>query len=310
MHHEFAGLPPFTNLLKAYGIIAFQFDIHPMLLTIEVDMEKKQKIGRAVTYGILGEGTSIGTTEQIIHFLRSLSVTVSLSAITTMIAICQYGNRTPHNVLEILPPNIALYVTVLLVTLQLCTSNAIGTSALFQHLEDVLSASRDFTLKRCLIRSTLVCLAVLLGQLLPRFDIVMGVIGGTLTGPLIFILPPLFHTRMLRLEREFNARRDPMEGSSHSQYPESIEQLEEVSNRNVSYGAITYDKYQTPRSPSLGSKCIRWMRLLYSDCVLTVIVVGFGLTATFTSTFFSLPSLKEIIVGGSCINNLTRKWEL
>lgn len=25
-----------------------------MLLTIEVDMEKKQKIGRAVTYGILG----------------------------------------------------------------------------------------------------------------------------------------------------------------------------------------------------------------------------------------------------------------
>lgn len=26
-----------------------------MLLTIEVDMEKKQKIGRAVTYGILGK---------------------------------------------------------------------------------------------------------------------------------------------------------------------------------------------------------------------------------------------------------------
>lgn len=50
-----SGYPPFENLLKAYGIIAFQFDIHPMLLTIEVDMEKKQKIGRAVTYGILGK---------------------------------------------------------------------------------------------------------------------------------------------------------------------------------------------------------------------------------------------------------------
>lgn len=52
----FSGYPPFQNLLKAYGIIAFQFDIHPMLLTIEVDMEKKEKIGKAVTYGILGTG--------------------------------------------------------------------------------------------------------------------------------------------------------------------------------------------------------------------------------------------------------------
>lgn len=47
--------PSFENLLHAYGIIAFQFDIHPMLLTIEVDMEQKRKIGRAVTYGILGK---------------------------------------------------------------------------------------------------------------------------------------------------------------------------------------------------------------------------------------------------------------
>lgn len=28
--------PPLINLLKAYGIISFQFDIHPMLLTIQV----------------------------------------------------------------------------------------------------------------------------------------------------------------------------------------------------------------------------------------------------------------------------------
>lgn len=52
---KFSGYPKFESLLKAYGIIAFQFDIHPMLLTIEVDMEKKQRIGKAVTYGILGE---------------------------------------------------------------------------------------------------------------------------------------------------------------------------------------------------------------------------------------------------------------
>jgi solute carrier family 32 (vesicular inhibitory amino acid transporter) len=57
--------PPLLNLLKAYGIISFQFDIHPMLLTIQVDMEDKKKIGKAVFGGLL--------------------VTVMLSVITTVL---------------------------------------------------------------------------------------------------------------------------------------------------------------------------------------------------------------------------------
>lgn len=36
-------------------MISFQFDIHPMLLTIEVDMQEKHRIGNAVSYGILSE---------------------------------------------------------------------------------------------------------------------------------------------------------------------------------------------------------------------------------------------------------------
>lgn len=41
-------------MLKVYGMIAFQFDIHPMLMTIEVDMQHKRKIGNAVSYGLCG----------------------------------------------------------------------------------------------------------------------------------------------------------------------------------------------------------------------------------------------------------------
>lgn len=153
-------------------------------------------------------------------------------------------------------------------------------------------------------------MAVVLGEVLPRFDIVMGVIGGTLTGPLIFILPPLFHTRMLKLEKEFNER-DPQEGTS-KQYPESLGDLEEAS-LNSRYGAISYEKYKIPKRTAFGvlwRNLVNWMRFLYSDCVLTIIVVGFGLTATFTSTFYSMPSLKEIVLGGSCINNITKQFEL
>lgn len=227
-----------------------------------------------------------------------------------MLAICQYGGRTPSNVLEILPRSAGLYITILLVTLQLCISNAIGTSALFQHLEDMLSASRDFTLKRCLIRSTLVCGAVFLGELLPRFDIVMGVIGGTLTGPLIFILPPLFHTKMLKLQRDFERKsiNDPLEGPSN-RFTEDVGELERVSG---DYGTIFYERYAAPVTSKVRlawRSLVKWMRMLYSDCVLSVIVVGFGLTATFTSTYYSFPSLQGIALSGSCINNLTKRFE-
>lgn len=46
-------------MLKVYGMIAFQFDIHPMLMTIEVDMQKKRKIGNAVCYAIAGNLFSV-----------------------------------------------------------------------------------------------------------------------------------------------------------------------------------------------------------------------------------------------------------
>lgn len=49
------SFPDWRNILQTYGMIAFQFDIHPMLMTIEVDMQDKRRIGDAVTYGILSE---------------------------------------------------------------------------------------------------------------------------------------------------------------------------------------------------------------------------------------------------------------
>lgn len=114
--------PPFINLLKAYGIISFQFDIHPMLLTIQVDMEDKRKIGRAVFGGLLA--------------------TCSLSLITTLLVHETYGQRITANVLESLPKSWTLYLIIMLVTLQLCLSSAVGNSALFQHIEDVFNISR------------------------------------------------------------------------------------------------------------------------------------------------------------------------
>lgn len=134
--------PDYIVMLKVYGMIAFQFDIHPMLMTIEVDMQNKKEIGNAVCYGLAG------ITSILFSFMRSsikfhsfvvYVATCTLSVITTIMAAHQYGISTPANVLEILPKSTVLYAVILLVTLQLCLSHAVGSSALFQNIEEYLN---------------------------------------------------------------------------------------------------------------------------------------------------------------------------
>uniref|UniRef100_A0A182K3C3 Amino acid transporter transmembrane domain-containing protein n=1 Tax=Anopheles christyi TaxID=43041 RepID=A0A182K3C3_9DIPT len=290
------GLPPFVQLLKAYGIIAFQFDIHPMLLTIQVDMQHKRHIGKAVLYGIL--------------------TTCTLSAITTLLTAYRYGMDAPNNVLQILPRSWSLYLTILLVTLQLCLSSAVGNSALFQHIEDMLGASRDFTIKRCIIRSTLVWLGVLIAEILPRFDLVMGIIGGTLTGPLIFILPPLFYQRMLELEKIYSQelkRSYSTESSQVSEDPLEDSDTETLGEtRRTWYGTIgsqgsslsmvqvrdTLQKWVA----MLGVRCKELCHFMYSDCILAGSVIVFGIAATLASTYYNMFDARDTQRWFSCLS--------
>ncbi|KAK3926752.1 Amino acid transporter AVT1B [Frankliniella fusca] len=181
--------PSWEALAIAYGIIAFQFDVHPMILTVQVDMQHKNKLGKAI--------------------LGSFLVTGLLFMITTAIATWKYGAALRYNLLQGLPASTPLYVNVLLVTLQICLSMVVGGSALFQDIEDKLNIPREFSWRRCALRSSLVAVMVLLGEAVPRFDLVMGLIGGSLTGPLMFILPPLFYARLRRMSWRARLQRPP-----------------------------------------------------------------------------------------------------
>lgn len=64
----------------------------------------------------------------------------------------------------------------------------------------------EFNRKRCILRTILTILAIVIAESVPRFDLVMSLIGGTLIGPLVFILPPLFYIKMTHLYRNFTKR--------------------------------------------------------------------------------------------------------
>lgn len=248
-----------------------------------------------------------------------LLVTCSLSIVTTILVYYTYEQSIASNVLESLPKSWTLYVIIMLVTLQLCLSSAVGNSALFQHIEDVLNIPHSktfsflwftnilitflgFNVRRCIVRSTLIWLAVLLGELIPKFDLVMGVIGGTLTGPLIFILPPLFYTKMLQLEKVH----DEETISLMSDYLTDADMLVKSSH----YGTVQ-STHHIQNDSTFASKLItRVVWLAKSECTLSIIVIIFGFCATLASTYYNIVDFKGFQLWSPCIQNISLSYQL
>lgn len=129
-----------------------------------------------------------------------------MCAIVTICTAIKYGGATRWSLLDALPTSAFLHMAAFLVALQLSLTSAIGNSALYQHVEDCMGIAREFNHKRCVIRTILTILAIILAESVPRFDLVMSMIGGTLTGPIVFVLPPLFYIKMLAMKEEYEKR--------------------------------------------------------------------------------------------------------
>ncbi|XP_034826480.1 uncharacterized protein [Maniola hyperantus] len=271
-------VPNPRDFLVAYGIIAFQFDIHPMLLTLQVDMKDSRRINSAV--------------------LGAFGITGFMFMVTSLLAANRYGNNIENNILQGMPPSIALYIVALLVTLQLCLSSAVGNSALFQHIEDLLQIPRDFCLQRCLIRSSIVALAVFLGESVPRFDLVMGLVGSTLTGPLMFIFPPLFFLKLCHKRSSMKeldvliARRKKSLTRIENDYIKNGDSNGDLSkfplilpHTQTKYKTfVTQHEYIYHIAPNVdvADYTVKWY-----DVVLAVIVMIMGIVATLVATYIS-----------------------
>lgn len=158
----------------------------------------------------------------------------------------------------------------------------------------------EFSLKRCLVRSLLVAFAVSIGEIVPKFDLVMGVIGGTLTGPLIFILPPLFYMKITKMERLYD------EEMLRQQLDRIALDDDSEDDRLINKSRYGTFKNSNNMNKNVWQKCIYYCGKLYSDVILAVAVILFGLGATFASTYFSIFNVSNIAEFWSpCINNIS-----
>ncbi|KAJ0171408.1 hypothetical protein K1T71_012958 [Dendrolimus kikuchii] len=283
--------PRVQDFLIAYGILAFQFDIHPMLLTIQVDMKDSKKINSAV--------------------LGGFAVTGFMFAVTTLLAAHRYGIDLSNNVLRDIPPSIPLYVVALLVTLQLCLSSAVSNSALFQHIEDLLKVPRSFCIGRCLVRSTIIIIALFLAESVPRFDLVMGLVGSTLTGPLMFILPPLLFLKLCYIKSNLDIDSTYLDNKNTKR--KFIEKREQNGvengrqNRHVSKLTAAFQtKYKTFMDNYNLERKEHEYTMQWYDILIALIVMTMGIAATIVATFSSWSnSIEYAEYSPPCLVNAT-----
>ncbi|KAL1374824.1 hypothetical protein pipiens_020399, partial [Culex pipiens pipiens] len=114
----------------------------------------------------------------------------------------------------------------------------------------------------------------------------MGIIGGTLTGPLIFILPPLFYQKMTKLEQIY------------------YQEMGRIQSRNA---AGDDDDPLIPPSPYGAIERRERTSSMDGDCILSIVVIGFGIGATLVSTYYNLFDVKGIgtMFWKSCATNIT-----
>lgn len=161
--------------------------------------------------------------------------------------------------------------------------------------------SKDFNIKRCILRSIIIVLAVTIAELLPQFDLVMGIIGGTLTGPMIFILPPLFYRRLIRMERDFDDRN---ERQTYNSIVATNSDDDIFSGRNKQFQSDSYGTFA--KQPKLFETRANWLFCLCNDSLICISVIIFGLIVTFTSTYFNVVTISNFDDFRSpCIQNIS-----
>lgn len=207
-------------------------------------------------------------------------VSLSTFGLVATIAAIKFGASTHPSVLETLSTSVPLDFAAFFVALQLCLSSAISNNALYQHFEDCLQISTAFNHRRCILRTTVTIIAIVVAESVPRFDLVMSLIGGALTGPLVFIFPPLLYLKMLSLRRKRSVK---IELTVEESYGTEIYTLREADYHNL------------------------WPMRESIEVVLCIVIIILSVICTLVTTYINVKNTIVFVnFSKPCIYNVTK----
>lgn len=165
--------PTFSSFSLSFGTILFSFGGVFFFPTIQNDMAKRQDFNKASVLGFTG--------------LLLLYMPI------TIVGYAVYGSSVPSNILFTVENNYLRMFIEASLAVHILLAFLLVLNPVAQEAEEVLKIEARFNYKRCLVRSLLVFIVLLIAYTIPHFDKIMNLIGGSTMTLLTFIFPPLFY---------------------------------------------------------------------------------------------------------------------
>ncbi|XP_018019839.1 amino acid transporter AVT1C [Hyalella azteca] len=175
--------PRWQTLAYCFGAIAFQFDIHPVLLSVQTDMTQRGRMRTAVATAFCCEKLA----------LPSLFKITAPYVPVVVVSWIRYGDSVSQNLLNSLPTTPLLHGVMTAVIFQVLICLCLGINALFQDVEEWLGITDAFGWRRAVCRTCLMLVLLFLCESLPHFGVAIELVGGLLVTPFMFIMPPVFN---------------------------------------------------------------------------------------------------------------------
>ncbi|XP_043234502.1 amino acid transporter AVT3B-like [Amphibalanus amphitrite] len=175
--------PEFLPFFLGVGPILFSFGGASTFPTIQNDMQHRDMFGRSVILGFIGLITMYLPIAAVGYF--AVGDDVASSILDTL------KDKTPgplSNGAEIL------------FIIHLVTAFSVVINPFLQQMEVVAKVPPAFGIRRCLFRTLLMGVLVLLGELIPDFVKILDLLGSTTIALMTFILPPFFYLRLCAME--------------------------------------------------------------------------------------------------------------
>ncbi|XP_018563277.1 amino acid transporter AVT1J-like [Anoplophora glabripennis] len=166
----------FHDFFLSFGTLLFAFGGASTFPTIQNDMRNKKQFSSSVTIAF------------IIIMILYVPITVG--------GFFVYGEEVSANVTLSLSASLLVHIGNILMAIHLVFAFLIVMNPVCQDVEETFDIPKDFNWKRCLIRTIIVLLMIIVGESVPQFGKILSLVGGSTITLLTFVFPPLFYMKL------------------------------------------------------------------------------------------------------------------
>lgn len=172
--------PDFESFALGFATILFTLGGASIFPTLQNDMQNRNDWWKSVVIGFV-----------CIWFMYIPVGTLGYTVI---------GDDVSSNVILDVPSNWSVYAAVIMGVVNLLITYVVDINPVCQALEDVFSIPPRFGPKRIILRSVIVMLMLTISLLVPDFEIILNVIGGSTITLLSFFFPPLMYMKLMDMK--------------------------------------------------------------------------------------------------------------